>query len=85
VQASEELVGELEGIDGGVLGGVAVEKKEDAEESTEKREGDDVKLLRIRTRRRELVVVPGEYHGNGNGREGVLIRCRSKVHSGGLS
>jgi hypothetical protein len=65
VKASEELVGELEGIDDGVLGGVAV-KKEDAapEEGAEKREGDDVKLLRIRTRRRELVVVPGELHRN---------------------
>jgi len=54
IKASDELVGELERIDGGVTGGVPREKLGD-----ENNGEDDVKLLRIRTRRRELVVVPG--------------------------
>jgi dynein light chain roadblock-type len=56
VKASEELVGALENIDGGVMGGVAREKTDGEEDNGER---DDMRLLRIRTRRRELVVVPG--------------------------
>lgn len=58
VKATEELVAALEAIDGGVLGGVAPEKKPDGELA----EGpsDDVRLCTIRTRRRELLLVPGE-------------------------
>ncbi|CCX04778.1 hypothetical protein FPQ18DRAFT_400545 [Pyronema domesticum] len=55
VKASEELVGALENIDGGVMGGVAREKTDGEEDNGER---DDMRLLRIRTRRRELVVVP---------------------------
>ncbi|KAA8900011.1 hypothetical protein FN846DRAFT_959605 [Sphaerosporella brunnea] len=70
VKASEELVGELEGIDGGVLGGMV--KKEDVAASEEEIEKprDDVKLVRLRTKRRELVVVPGEFSWRRSERRG---------------
>ena len=57
VKASEELVAALEAIDGGILGGVAPEKKPDGEPVAPT---DDMRLCTIRTRRRELLVVPGE-------------------------
>lgn len=75
VLASEALVGELEGIDGGVFGGVAKPAgattataaaagagaaAAQGEEEVDGGDGrDDVRLIRVRTRRRELVVVPG--------------------------
>ena len=78
VLASEALVSELEGIDGGVLGGVARPAgattataataagsgagpaAAQGEEADDRGDGrDNVRLIRVRTRRRELVVVPG--------------------------
>jgi dynein light chain roadblock-type len=59
VQASEELAATLEGIDGGVMGGVVVEKDRRESGAEVETVRDDVRLLRFRTRRRELVVVPG--------------------------
>jgi len=55
---SEELAATLEGIDGGVMGGVVVEKDRREPGAEAETVRDDVRLLRFRTRRRELVVVP---------------------------
>jgi hypothetical protein len=66
VKASEQLVGALEAVDAGRFlpgGGEEKEKvkvKVKEEEEEEGRRGDDVRLMRVRTGRRELVVVPGE-------------------------
>ncbi|KAF8540074.1 hypothetical protein BDD12DRAFT_881186 [Trichophaea hybrida] len=54
MKASDTLVEDLDGIDGGVTGGVPREKHGDDDSE----ERDDIKILRFRTKRRELVVVP---------------------------
>lgn len=59
IKACEELVGGLEGVDEGGEAGAGIGEG-GGKEGAAAGKGDDLRLVRIRTRRRELVVVPGK-------------------------
>lgn len=77
MKATEEMVGGLEEADGRkVVGKEGGEEKGDgAENGGETTEGEGVKLLRVRTGRREIVIVPGEF--------GDLL-LGNRIENGGL-
>jgi hypothetical protein len=76
VKATEEMIGSLQSTDiDGTPGSAPIRNGDDGENATEPKGkekenvqdegglGDDLRLMRVRTRQRELVVVPGEFAG----------------------